>query len=490
VTREAGSPDGAQWYTSPMKPVVKSPGDAFHDECGVFGIFGHGEAANLAYLGLHALQHRGQESAGIVAANARHLNQERGMGLVADIFSEDRIRRLKGHHAIGHTRYSTSGTSRLINAQPFRIDCHRGEMAVAHNGNLVNAAALRLDLEKKGSIFSTSSDSEVILHLVARSAARTLEGALVDALSQVQGAYSLVFLMKDRLIAVRDPHGFRPLSLGELDGSMVVASETCAFDLIDARFVRDVAPGEFLVIDKSGVRSEQPFPPQPTKQCIFEHVYFSRPDSLVFGRSVNMTRQRLGEALAREQPVPADIVVPVPDSGLVAALGFANESGIPFEFGLVRNHYVGRTFIEPKQEIRHFGVKLKLNAVESLIRDKRVILVDDSIVRGTTSRKIVSMVRAAGATEVHMRISAPPTTGPCYYGVDTPSREHLIAAQNDLDEICKFIRADSLGYLSMDGLRTAVGEGDSFCAACFDNDYPVPVNNGTAAQANLFDVPR
>jgi amidophosphoribosyltransferase len=289
---------------------------------------------------------------------------------------------------------------------------------------------------------------------------------------------------------VRDPHGFRPLSLGELDGATVVASETCAFDLIDARFVRDVSPGEFLVIDKDGMRSEHPFAPQPTRQCIFEHVYFSRPDSLVFGRSVNQTRQKLGAALAREQPVPADIVVPVPDSGLVAALGFAGESGIPFEFGLVRNHYVGRTFIEPKQEIRHFGVKLKLNAVASLIRGKRVILVDDSIVRGTTSRKIVAMVRGAGAREVHMRISAPPTTGPCYYGVDTPSREQLIAAQNEVEEIRKFIRADSLGYLSMEGLRTAVGDGETFCAACFDNDYPVPIKNGVVAQANLFDVPR
>ncbi len=465
-------------------------GDGFHDECGVFGIFGHTEAANLTYLGLHALQHRGQESAGIVASEGSRLHQERGMGLVADIFSESRISRLRGNHAIGHTRYSTSGTSRLINAQPFRIDCHRGEIAVAHNGNLVNAAALRFELERAGSIFSTSSDSEVILHLVARSGARTLEGAIVDALSKVEGAYSLVFLLNDRLVAVRDPHGFRPLSLGRLEGSPVVASETCAFDLIGASFERDLEPGEFLVMDASGSRSETPFPPRPARQCIFEHVYFSRPDSLVFGRSVNMTRRKMGAVLAREQPVPADVVVPVPDSGLVAALGYAGESGIPFDFGLVRNHYVGRTFIEPKQEIRHFGVKLKLNAVSALLRDKRVILVDDSIVRGTTSRKIVTMVRDAGAREVHMRISCPPTIGPCHYGVDTPKREELIAAQHSLEEIRAFIRADSLGYLTLDGLRDAVGDGEHFCSACFDNDYPVPVNHKSVAQANLFDLPR
>ncbi|TDI31074.1 MAG: amidophosphoribosyltransferase [Acidobacteria bacterium] len=473
-----------------MTRPAKSPGDGFHDECGVFGIFDHGEAANMAYLGLHALQHRGQESAGIVAANTRGMTQERDMGLVADIFTEDRLARLKGRHAIGHTRYSTAGSSQLINAQPFLIDCHRGKMAVAHNGNLLNAAALRLELERQGSIFSTSSDSEVILHLVARSSARTLEGALVDALSRVEGAYSLVFLMRDRLIAVRDPHGFRPLSLGKLDGAMVVASETCAFDLIGARFVRDVAPGEFLIIDSSGLRSEQPFPPQPTRQCIFEHVYFSRPDSMVFGRSVNQVRRKMGVALAREHPVPADIVVPVPDSGLVAALGFAGESGIPFEFGLVRNHYVGRTFIEPKQEIRHFGVKLKLNAVAALIKGKRVILVDDSIVRGTTSRKIVTMVRDLGAREVHMRISSPPTTGPCYYGVDTPRRDDLIASAHSVEEIRAFIRADSLGYLSLEGLRKAVDDGDTFCAACFDDNYPIAVNQRAGTQANLFDIPR
>jgi amidophosphoribosyltransferase len=467
---------------------LKHPGDAFHEECGVVGIFGHPEAGNLVYLGLYALQHRGQESAGIVSSDGKSLHQERGMGLVADIFSRERIRRLRGTAAIGHTRYSTTGTSRLVNAQPFKVTCHRGEMAVSHNGNLANARALRSGLERKGSIFMTSSDSEVIVHLVARSAARTVEGALVDALSRVEGAYSLLFLMKDRLVAARDPHGFRPLSLGELDGATVVASETCAFDLIGARFVRDLEPGEYLVVDESGVRAEQPFPPRPTRQCIFEHVYFSRPDSFVFGRSVNEVRKAMGATLAREQPVPADIVVPVPDSGLVAAQGFADESGIPFEFGLVRNHYVGRTFIEPRQSIRHFGVKLKLNAVEPLIRGKRVVLVDDSIVRGTTSRKIVTMVRDAGAKEVHMRISCPPTIGPCYYGVDTPSRSELIAANQSVEEICRFIRADTLGYLSLEGLQAAVGQPDSFCVACYTTDYPVPIKQKTGAQANLFDV--
>jgi amidophosphoribosyltransferase len=473
-----------------MRAGIKPPGDAFHDECGVVGIYGNPEAGNLAYLGLYALQHRGQESAGIVSTNGRRLYHERGMGLVADIFTRERIGRLKGTAAIGHTRYSTAGSSRLVNAQPFKITCHRGEIAVAHNGNLVNARALRAELERRGSIFVTSSDSEVIIHLVARSAARTVEGALVDALKQVEGAYSLVFLLKDRMVAVRDPHGFRPLSLGDLDGAPVVASETCAFDLIGARFVRDLEPGEFLVVDREGVRSEMPFPERPRRQCIFEHVYFSRPDSTVFNRSVNVIRRRMGATLAREKPVAADMVVPVPDSGLVAAQGYAEESRIPFEFGLVRNHYVGRTFIEPRQSIRHFGVKLKLNAVASLIRGQRVILVDDSIVRGTTSRKIVTMVRDAGAAEVHVRISCPPTIASCYYGVDTPSPSELIAARQSVDEICRFIRADTLGYLSLEGLQASVGEPDAFCVACYTADYPVPVKKETAAQANLFDVPR
>jgi len=490
MPRDGAGEKPARWYNVQMRADSKLPGDAFHDECGVVGIHGNPEAGNLAYLGLYALQHRGQESAGIVSSDGKRLYHERGMGLVADIFSRERIARLRGTAAIGHTRYSTAGSSRLANAQPFKITCHRGEIAVAHNGNLVNARALRSDLERRGSIFVTSSDSEVIIHLVARSAARTVEGALVDALKQVEGAYSLVFLLKDRLVAVRDPHGFRPLSLGDLDGAPVVASETCAFDLIGARFVRDLEPGEFLIVDRAGVRSKRPFPTHPTRQCIFEHVYFSRPDSSVFGRSVNAVRRRMGATLAREQLVPADMVIPVPDSGLVAAQGYSEESGIQFEFGLVRNHYVGRTFIEPRQSIRHFGVKLKLNAVASLIRGKRVILVDDSIVRGTTSRKIVTMVRDAGATEVHVRISCPPTIASCYYGVDTPSPTELIAAQQSVKEIRRFIRADTLGYLSLEGLQAAVGEPDSFCVACYTSDYPVPVRQEAAAQANLFDVPR
>ncbi|MFQ5669541.1 MAG: amidophosphoribosyltransferase [Acidobacteriota bacterium] len=473
-----------------MNSPVAHPGKGFHEECGVFAICGHGEAANMTYLGLHALQHRGQESAGIVSSDGRRLHQERGMGLVADVFTRERLARLLGSLAIGHTRYSTAGSSRLVNAQPFRITCHRGEIAVSHNGNLINAGQIRADLERAGSIFMTSSDSEVLLHLVARSSARTVEGALVDALIQVEGAYSLVFLLKDRLVAARDPHGFRPLSLGQLDGAHVLASETCAFDLIDAQAVRDVQPGEVLIIDSSGVRSEFPFKSSPTRQCIFEHVYFSRPDSIVFGCSVSQIRKRMGAALAREQPVPADIVVPVPDSGVVAAQGFAGESNLPFEFGLVRNHYVGRTFIEPQQAIRHFGVKLKLNAVQTLLKGKKVVLVDDSIVRGTTSRKIVSMVRDAGAMEVHVRISCPPTVGPCHYGVDTPTRSELIAANQSVEEICRFIRADSLGYLSLEGLRRAVGDPEAFCVACYTNEYPVPVPRERPAQANLFDVPR
>jgi len=456
----------------------------------VFGIFGHPEAANMAYLGLHALQHRGQESAGIVSTDGQTMFQERGMGLVADIFSRERIKRLRGSAAIGHTRYSTTGTSRLVNAQPFRIACHRGEIAVAHNGNLVNAASLRSGLERDGSIFMTSSDTEVILHLVARSQARTLEGALVDALTRVEGAWSLAFLFHDRLIVGRDPWGFRPLSLGRLGEATVVASESCAFDLIGARFERDVRPGELIIVDATGVRSEMPFRPRPTKQCIFEQVYFSRPDSTVFGHSVNQARRQMGAALAREHPAVADVVVPVPDSGLCAALGYSEVSGVPFDFGLVRNHYVGRTFIEPRQAIRHFGVKLKLNPVPGVIRDRRVVLVDDSIVRGTTSRKIVSMVRESGAREVHVRISCPPTVGPCHYGVDTPTRAELIASTQSVEEIRRYLQADSLGYLSIEGLREAVGGGAPFCDACYTNDYPVPIPKEKPAQTGLFEVRR
>ena len=448
--------------------------DHFHDECGVFGVYNHPEAANLTYLGLHGLQHRGQESAGIVSSSGDRLHEERGMGHVARVFKKNQLRRLKGDLAIGHVRYSTAGKSSLENAQPFVIESCKGEIGVAHNGNLVNAPAIRDRLEKEGSIFRTSSDTEVILHLIARSKQADLEAAIVDALKQMRGAYSLIFVARDRIIGVRDPRGFRPLSLGRLGEAHVLSSESCAFDLIDATFVRDVEPGEMVVIGPAGVKSYRPFPPEPVSQCIFEYVYFSRPDSSVFGRSVHEIRKRLGRELAKEQPVDADVVVPVPDSGMYAGLGFSEQSRIPLEFGLVRNHYVGRTFIEPRQAIRHFGVKLKLNPVRALLSGRRVALIDDSIVRGTTSRKIVAMVRSAGAREVHVRISCAPTVGPCYYGVDTPRRSELIASSHTVDEIRRYIRADSLGYLSLEGMYRAVGENRSFCTACYTNDYPVP----------------
>src|SRR5437867_368085 len=447
----------------------------FHDQCGVFGIFGHPEAANLTYLGLHALQHRGQESAGIVSSAGMHLYAERGMGHVAKVFTKPHLERLAGSMAIGHVRYSTAGESRLVNAQPLRIESARGEMAIGHNGNLVNAGAIRGELEQSGSIFQTTSDTDVILQLIPRSRKQDLEGAIVDALSKVEGAYSLVFLIPGKLIAVRDPRGFRPLSLGRLGSATLVTSESCALDLIDAEFVRDITPGEMVVVSEDGIASYHPFPAVTHAPCIFEYVYFARPDSLLYGRSVNVVRKRLGRELAREQPAEADLVVPVPDSGVSAALGFAEESSLPFEFGLVRNHYVGRTFIEPRQSIRHFGVKLKLNPVRNLIIGKRIVLVDDSIVRGTTSRKIVSMVRAAGAKEVHVRISCPPTTGPCHYGIDTPRRSELIASSHSVEEIRKYIQADSLGYLSRDGMYRAVGDLQAdFCDACYTGNYPVP----------------
>jgi amidophosphoribosyltransferase len=448
--------------------------DKYKDECGVFGIFGHPEAANLTYLGLYALQHRGQESAGIATADGATMRLSRAMGHVADAFDERALESLPGHIAIGHTRYSTAGESRLQNAQPILIDCAHGQIAIAHNGNLVNARELRDRLVRDGSIFQTSSDTEVILHLYARSREVSVEDALVESISQVSGAFSLVLLTKDRLIAARDPHGFRPLALGRLGDSYIVCSETCALDLIGAVYVRDVEPGELLVISEGGVRSLRPFPPAQLAHCVFEHVYFARPDSYVFGKSVNEVRTQLGRMLARESPVPADVVSPIPDSGVCAATGFAEESGLPMEMGLIRNHYVGRTFIQPQQAIRHFSVRIKLNPVRSVLEGKRVVLVDDSIVRGTTSRKIVRMVRAAGATEVHLRISCPPTVSPCFYGVDTPSRSELIAANQTLDEIREYVEADSLAYLSLDGLMRAVGSGSgSYCSSCYTGVYPV-----------------
>jgi len=447
--------------------------DRLHDHCGVVGVYGHPEAAKLAYLSLYALQHRGQESAGITSSDGLDLFTHRRMGVVSEIFTGDVLGRLPGEAAIGHTRYSTAGDTSLVNAQPIVSDCNRGKLALAHNGNLTNANEHRRRLERRGSIFQTTSDTEVIVHLAARSPASNLPGALADALHQVEGAYSLVVLTREELYAIRDPRGFRPLALGRMDGAWVVASETCAFDLIGAEYVRDVEPGEMLRISRGGQESIRFAAEKPQQHCIFEHVYFARPDSLVFGRSVQMSRERLGRWLAREHPVDADLVVPVPDSGVPAAVGYALESGIPFQMALIRNHYVGRTFIEPRQSIRDFGVKLKLNPVRRLLEGRRVVLVDDSIVRGTTSRKIVRMVREAGAVEVHMRISCPPTISPCFYGVDTPTREELIAAQHSVEEIRQYIEADSLGYLSMEHLRDSVQDTDgTFCTSCYTGVYP------------------
>ena len=456
-----------------MSQTFNLADDKFHDECGVFGIFGHEEAAKLTYLGLYALQHRGQESAGIASTEGTDLHVTKGMGLAQEIFTPAAMARLPGASAIGHTRYSTAGDTSLINAQPIVIDCNKGKLALAHNGNLTNALELRRKLEHRGSIFQTTSDTEVIVHLVARSSAHNLPGALAEALNQVEGAYSLLLETRDEIYAIRDPHGFRPLNLGRLGSAWVAASETCAFDLIEADYIREIEPGEMVRISRSGVESIHFAPEKQHQYCIFEHVYFSRPDSVIFSRPVNESRERLGRLLAREHPTVADVVVPVPDSGVPAAIGYASESGIPFRLALIRNHYIGRTFIEPVQAIRDFGVKLKLNPVRRLLEGQRVVLVDDSIVRGTTSRKIVRMVRDAGAAEVHVRISCPPTVSPCHYGIDTPTRDELIASQQTVEEIRQFLGADSLGYLSLASLRSAVGDTEGkFCTACYTGIYP------------------
>jgi len=455
--------------------------DKFRDECGVVAIYSNPEAEKLAYLGLHALQHRGQESAGIVTADGLTLHMHKAMGLVADIFSEEVLAGLRGTLAIGHTRYSTAGDSALLNAQPIMVQSNKGMMALAHNGNLVNAQDIRHRLENQGSIFQTNSDTEVIVHLIALSKEQTLPEAMADALRRVEGAFSLVMISPDRIFAARDPRGFRPLAMGRIPAqagdkqdTIVFASETSAFDLIGATFERDVKAGELVIVGPEGVTSRLFAPAMAQSSCIFEHVYFSRPDSLVFGRAVQESREELGRQLAREAPTEADIVVPVPDSGVTAAMGYAAESGIPFRFGLIRNHYIGRTFIEPRQSVRDFGVKLKINPVRSLLQGKRVVLIDDSIVRGTTSRKIVRMVRSAGAKEVHMRISCPPTISPCFYGVDTPSKKELIAANKSAEEIRAFIGADSLAYLSLPGLKKACGDGQktTYCTACYTGVYP------------------
>jgi amidophosphoribosyltransferase len=447
----------------------------FHDECGIFGIADSQDAANIAYLGLYALQHRGQESAGIATLDGDKMFIEREMGYVADVFDETRLARLPGRTAIGHVRYSTAGASLLANAQPIVFATGRGPLALAHNGNLVNAREIRKGLEESGALFTTTSDSEVILHLVARSRAADLPSALAEALLEVRGAYSILVLSREGIFAVRDPNGIRPLSLGTREGSPVVASETCAFDLIGARFERDVEPGEIVRVSRDGFSSRR-FALANSTPCIFEHVYFSRPDSKVFGKSVAASRHAFGARLAREHPADADVVIPVPDSGMYAALGYARESEIPFALGLVRNHYVGRTFIEPKNAIRHFGVKVKLNPVREVVEGKRIVLVDDSIVRGTTSRKIVRMLRDAGTSEIHMRVSSPPTTATCHYGIDTPTRGELIAANQSVEEIRRFIEADTLGYLSAEGMLEAFGRPlQATCAACFTGVYPVEI---------------
>lgn len=453
--------------------------DKFHDECAVFGIFGHAEAARLTYLGMYALQHRGQESCGIVSSDGNTLLSERGMGLVADVFNQERLDKLIGNAAIGHNRYSTAGTVSIHEAQPFLVTCQHGQIAVCHNGNLPFANEERKRLERDGAIFSSTSDTEVVLHGIARSKTRNAKEAIAEVLGKMEGAFSMLFLTPNELIAVRDPHGFRPLVLGRLNDVWVIASETCAFDLIEAKYERDVEPGEMIVIDRYGLHSSFPFPPAKVSLCMFEHVYFSRPDSLIFGRSVNESRHKMGKQLALEHPADANIVVPVPDSGVAAAIGYAAQSGISYRQGLVRNHYVGRTFIEPKQSIRSFGVKLKLNPVRYLIEGRSVVLVDDSIVRGTTSKKIVRMVREAGAKEIHVRVSCPPTIASCYYGVDTPHKEDLIASQMSVEEIRKFIEADSLGYLSLEGMLKAAGMSlDTSCVACWTAKYPTPIRDG------------
>jgi amidophosphoribosyltransferase len=463
--------------------------DHFHDECGVVGIQGHPEAANIAYLGLYALQHRGQESAGIVTADGGEHRVHRAMGLVSDVFNENTLSKLPGRMAVGHVRYSTAGGSQLRNAQPFCATTDGGPVAIAHNGNLVNALAIRRELEGRGAIFSTTADSETIVQLLARSRERSQEERLIDALSRVKGAFSLVLMTADSLIAVRDPFGFRPLSLGRLDRAWVVASETCALDLIGAEHERDLEPGEVVVIKRGRVRTLRPFTQQKREHfCIFEYIYFARPDSNLNGHNVYIYRKELGRILAREHPVNADLVVPVLDSGNTAALGYAEEIGIPYEQAMIRNHYVRRTFIEPAQAIRHFGVKVKHNAVKDILQGKRVVLVDDSIVRGTTLIKLVAMLRNAGATEVHLRISSPPTIGPCFYGIDTPTREELIANEHSEDEICKIIGADSLRYLSLQGLRSSARSlKGGFCDGCFSDEYPVVIESGdNPPQLSLF----
>lgn len=456
--------------------------DKFHEECGIFGIFGHAEASTLTQLGLFALQHRGQEACGIVSADGDDLHQFRSQGLVADVLNEEVLKKLVGSSAIGHTRYSTAGKNTIKEVQPFSVACQHGKIAICHNGNLPFAESKRAELERAGAIFSSTSDTETILHSIARTSAKTVVEAVEKVLKDTEGAFSLLFLTPKSLIAVRDARGFRPMVLGKLKDAWCVASETCAFDLIDAEYIREVEPGEMIIVDENGLHSSKPFAEKPHSVCTFEHVYFSRPDSTIFGRSVNESRHKMGKQLAIEHPADADLIVPVPDSGVAAAIGYARESGINYRQAIIRNHYVGRTFIEPSQSIRSFGVRLKLNPIKDLINGRRIVLVDDSIVRGTTSKKIVEMVREAGAKEVHMRISCPPTTHSCYYGVDTPRKADLIAAQMNVDEVCRYIEADSLGYLSLEGMLGAIGiEPGAACNACWSGNYPTLIVTSASA---------
>jgi len=463
--------------------------DKLHEECGVVGVYGHPEAANLVYLGLYALQHRGQESAGIVASTHSKMHLELGMGLVADIFDPGRLMKLPGPLAIGHNRYSTAGKSELVNAQPCMINYAEGSLALAHNGNLVNAQTIRKGLASKGAIFQSTNDSEVIVHLMAQAKSVSFVDRAAEALRQVSGAYSLILMTENELLAARDPRGFRPLCLGKLDDSYVVASETCVMDLIEAEFIREIEPGELILINENGLQSFFPFKKEEAKYCVFEHIYFARPDSFLFGEHVYMARKEMGKAMAQESPADVDLIVPVPDSGVVSAMGFAEESNIPFEMGLIRNHYVGRTFIEPQSQIRNFGVKLKLNAVKNLIEGKRLAIIDDSIVRGTTSRKIVKMLLEAGAKEVHLRISSPPILHSCFYGIDTPNKDELIAHTNSLEETRQYLGANSLSYLSINKMLEVLQNGkNKFCSACFDGNYPVSITDNieTIQQLDLF----
>ncbi len=473
-------------------PMASSSPDGFHEECAVFGISGHKEASNLTYLGLYALQHRGQEGSGIVSSDGDRFYQQKGLGLVADIYSKGKLKELPGSKAIGHNRYSTAGTSDMHNVQPLSVNFAFGNLALAHNGNLINAGVLRGELEAYGAIFQSDSDSEVIIHLIAHSKGDTIINRVIDALRLVRGAFSLVLMTDQHLIAARDPFGFRPLCLGRYKESWVVASETCAFDLIDAKFVREVEPGEIVYIQGTELTSSHPFLEHDRAQCIFEYVYFARPDSKIFGsKAVYPIRKAFGRQLAKECPAEADLVIPVPDSGVPAALGYAEGMGLPFEIGLTRNHYIGRTFIEPQQAIRHFGVKLKLNPVPEVLEGKRIVVVDDSIVRGTTSRKIVKMLRQAGAKEIHMRISSPPVISPCFYGIDTPNKKELIGSKFSIEQIRRYVTADSLGYLSLEGmLATAPDASQHYCNACFTDNYPISLTKAEQMQLGLFEPDR